>query len=113
MWLISKSSLVKRRVQEVAGTVAGEHASGSIRTVRARRQAQQEQLGVPVAKSRNPPTPVSPAAVGPPFFACHLFPMRDQARAFAAGDNLFRQYQERRRLVVQAFAFNSLHSTTA
>src|SRR5690242_10524475 len=99
-------------VQEIAGTIPGKHSTGSIRTVRARRQTKQEQFSMRIAESWDALAPIGPVAVGPPLFARHLFPVCHQTRTLAAGDNFFRHYAQRR-FVVHALAFKISRKTTA
>ena len=87
MTVTVKSREVQRGKQKIAGAIAGKHAAGAIRTVRARRQAQNEELGVRIAKSRYGFAPVFPLTKGAALFSRHFFAVHNQPRTSSTGNN--------------------------
>src|SRR5690606_35135773 len=83
-----ESGLMQRTVQEIAGTVAGEHAAGAVGSVGSRSEADEQYFGVDGAKSRHRFPPVVAVLVR---FAlrlgntCTVFP---EPGAPVAGDDL-------------------------
>src|SRR5206468_3042022 len=94
--LIRETGLVQRGVQEVARAVAGEHASGTIGSMRGRRQAEDQQLCLPVAESGHGLAPVFAIAISAALLARDLLPVLHEARALPARDNLLVQHAKRR-----------------
>ena len=87
--LIGESCRVHCPVQEISGTIAGEHSSGSIGTVSRRRKAEYQQASSRVSEAGHRFAPILPIEECAAFFAGHCFAIAHQARAFPAGDNFF------------------------
>ena len=60
---VREAGVVQRAHQEVAGTVAGEHAAGPVAAVRGRREADDQQPGGRVAEAGHRAAPVGLVAV--------------------------------------------------
>ncbi len=85
--LAGESGAMQRRVQEVAGAVAGEHAARAIRAVCGRRQADHQHARVLIAEAGHRLAPVLLIPVRAALDPRHLLAPRDEARAAAAGDD--------------------------
>ena len=77
--LRSKTGAMERAIHKVAGTVAGEHASGSIGAMRGRSQTENQQAGRWIAERRHRFTPVVPVQIRPSLVAGNLLTVGDQA----------------------------------
>jgi hypothetical protein len=76
-----ETGLVEDLVEDVAGTVAGEHATGAVGAVRARGESQDEYAGGGVAEGRHGESPVGLVAVGAALELRNLCRMLAQAGA--------------------------------
>jgi len=72
---------MKRAVEKVAGAIAGEHATGSIRAVRAGREAENDELRLRIAEAADGPSPILFVAIRATFRQRDRFAMRDEPRA--------------------------------
>src|SRR6185295_17657040 len=82
--LIGEAGAVEAGKEEVAGTVAGENATGAVPAMGGGGQADDQQPGLGVAETREGPAPVILVLIGTAFFAGHLFPPGHQARTAPA-----------------------------
>ena len=82
--LACESGAEERRVEELAGGVAGEHAPGAVGAVRAGGESHSHHARLRVAKARDGFAPVFPVAIGATLEASNLFPPGNQARTAAA-----------------------------
>jgi hypothetical protein len=79
-------------VQEVAAAISGEHAPGAIRAVGCGGQADDQELSLRIAEAGDGAAPVRFVAVGAALGAGDFLAVANQARAFAALDNLSVEY---------------------
>jgi hypothetical protein len=78
---------MKCTIQPVAAVVAGEHPSCPIASMRRRRQADQEQPRIRIAKTRDRLSPVVLVGISPHFFARNLLLPAYQPRALVTRDD--------------------------
>jgi len=83
-----EASLVEGPVQEVAGTIAGEHTSSTISTMRTGRQPENQQPRRGIAKGWDGFTPIVPIEICTAFRDGDLATVADQARAALAFHHL-------------------------
>jgi hypothetical protein len=88
---------VHRTHQEVSGSVAGEHASGTIGAVGRWREAEHEHARMRISKSRYRLPPVSVLPMSGFLVASDAFAVRPQPRAARAGDDLTADERQGRR----------------
>jgi hypothetical protein len=74
-------------IEKVAGAVAGERAAGTVRSVGAGREAQNQHARMGIAERRNRPAPVLPISVGAATDAGYLRAVGAQPRTSFAGDD--------------------------
>ena len=86
--LVGESGLVQHGIHEVAGSVAGEWASGAIGAVSAGSQSHDQDAGLGIAESGDGLAPVFPVAVGAALLAGDLLAIGNQARTASAGDHV-------------------------
>ena len=92
-----KAGFVKDGVHEVAGSVSGEGAAGSIGSMGSRSQAKDEDAGTGITKAWNRAGPVGLIAVGAAFGLTDTLAIVAKAEtAFAGGDGLMNLKQGRR-----------------
>ena len=90
--LVRKSGAIKLFVKKIAGAIAGEHAPGAIRAVRRGSEADDQELRVRIAESRDRPAPILLIAIRAALGACDFFAVANQARTFAALNDLSVEY---------------------
>ena len=90
--LAGESGAMELFVQEVAAAVSGEHAPGAIRAVGRGGQADDQELSLRIAESGDRAAPVRFVPVGAPLGARDFLAVANQARAFAALDDLSVEY---------------------
>jgi hypothetical protein len=83
-----KSRLVEGSIEEIAGTISGEHTSCSIRAMRPGRQTKNQQPGRYIAERRNGFTPVIPIEERPALRSSDFTAVADQAGTEFALDYL-------------------------
>src|SRR5580658_3598498 len=88
MRLIGEAGAMKRFVEKIARAVAREHPAGAVGAMGGGGQAENQQLCVRVAEAGDGLAPVVPVAVGESLFGRDRFAIFNEARAFAAGDDL-------------------------
>src|SRR5580658_7673979 len=88
MRLIGEAGAMKRFVEKIARAVAREHPAGAVGAMGGGGQAENQQLRVRVAEAGDGLAPVVPVAVGEALFGGDRFAIFDEARAFAARDDL-------------------------
>ena len=86
--LVREAAPEHRREQEVARTVAREHAPGAIAAVRRGREADDQHAGARIAETRHRPGPVGLVAKRRPLLARDRFAPFDEARARATARDL-------------------------
>jgi len=79
---------VQHGIHEVAGSVAGEGASGAIGAVSAGSEAHDQDAGQRIAESGNGLAPVFPVAIRTALLAGDLLTIANQARTASAGDHV-------------------------
>ena len=87
--LAGQTELVQYRIHEVAGAVAGERASGAVRSVRARSEAKNEDAGARITETGNGARPVSLVDVSTAFSLSNALAVLAQPRTEIAGDDRF------------------------
>ena len=83
-----KARVVEHGIEEVAGAIAREGASGAIGAVRAGSKAEDQDAGFGIAKAGNGTTPVRLVAIGTTADLGHLGAPGAEARAALAGNDL-------------------------
>ena len=86
--LRGESGAVEYAIKDVARAVAGEHAAGAVGTVRAWREAQDQDAGAWVAERRHGLSPIFPGEVGAPLGAGDAGGVVAQARTETTGHDL-------------------------
>jgi hypothetical protein len=86
--LIRESGRVKYPVQDVAGTIACEHASRPICSMRSRRQSEDQQPRIGVSERRHGSSPVGLIAVSAAFGNGDGLAMRNEPGAAPAAGNI-------------------------
>lgn len=81
--LIGESSAIECVKEKIPGAIAGEGASGAIAAMSRRSEANDKELRVHVAKSRNGPSPVVPIEKGPAPGASDGFAIPHETRTLA------------------------------
>ena len=84
----SKTRVVERPIEEVAGTISGEHTSSPIRAMRTGRQTKNQQPRRSITEGRYGFTPVLPIEISPAFCYGNFAAVVDQAGAALAGHYL-------------------------
>jgi hypothetical protein len=79
---------VQHGIHEIAGSVAGERASGAIGAVSAGSESHDQNAGQRIAESGNGLAPVFPVAIGTALLAGDLLAISDQTGAASAGDHV-------------------------
>jgi len=90
--LAGESGAMELFVQEVAAAVSSEHASSAIRAVGRGGQANDQELSVRIAEAGDGAAPVRFVPVGTALDARDFLAVANQARAFAALDDLSVEY---------------------
>ena len=86
--LIGKPGSVQTGIEKIARAIAGEHAPGSVRSMRSRREAYDRHRRARVAKSGHRPTPVLPVEVRPSLLSSNPLPPSHEPRACSARRHL-------------------------
>src|SRR5215467_9437636 len=79
----------------MSGAVAGKGTAGSVRSMRPRRQPQNQETRSRIAPSRHRLGPVLPIDVGATLLLPNFSTMRNQARALRAGNDFLINLKER------------------
>lgn len=85
--LIREAGFIERLVEEVARTVARENSPSPVSAMSCRREAQNQQFCMRVAKTRDGFAPVLPAEERPPFLKGNFLTIADKSRALSATDD--------------------------
>jgi len=94
--LRGESGAMQYRIHEIAGGVAGERTSSSIRSVRAGSKRENQDARVRIAKSGDGLGPIFPVAIGLALFAPDALAILDKARtANAANDFTVQNFESR------------------
>lgn len=93
--LRSKTGTVQRSEEEIARAVSGEHAAGTVGSVRSGREPQNEQPRLGIAERGHRPAPVFLIAIGPPLLGRDMSTVRHQPRAAGTLDHLLLEEAQR------------------
>ena len=85
--LIREAGFIKRLIEKVARSVAGKDPASPVSTVSSRRQTQDQQFCVRVAKTGDRLAPILPAEERPPLLKRNFLAIADKSRALAAMNN--------------------------
>src|SRR4051812_21676180 len=89
-----KADFVQHRVEKVGGAVASKHTARAIGAVRARSEAENENLSVDVAETWDGLGPVFPIEVGATLDGANLAAMFDEPRTLRASGDVAIEFGE-------------------
>src|ERR1700675_3052549 len=99
-----ESRLVQHRINEVAGSVSGERASGAIGAVGAGSESENEDAGMGITEPGNGLAPVLAVAVSAALLARDLLAIHDQTRTPRAADDFGIQNLEIKLLIAKVIS---------
>src|SRR5262245_31009171 len=86
--LRSDTNLVQHRIHKIARTIACERPARAVGTMRARRQAQNQDARIGIAEPRHRLAPILPIQIRSPFFTGNLAAVVNEPWTTSAGNNI-------------------------